>query len=63
MYTACFVINNDLFATVDVCEGSINISLLIGLYFPPNWVLQVLLPLVCLSSYGFPGCVSALVHG
>ena len=23
-------------------------------YFPPNWVLQVILPLECLSSYGFP---------
>ena len=44
-----------MFATVDVCEGNINISFLIGLYFPPNWVLQVLLPLECLSSYGFPG--------
>ena len=38
-----------LFATctVNVCEGNINISLLIALYFPPNWVLHVLLPLEC----------------
>ena len=30
------------------------ISHLIDLYFPPNWALQVILPLECLSSYGFP---------
>ena len=37
----------NLFATctVDVCEGNINISLLIALYFPQNWVLHVLFPL------------------
>ena len=37
-----------------VPQGNINISLPIGLYFPPNWVLLVILPLECLSSYGFP---------
>jgi len=36
VYTACFAINNDLFATVEVCEGNINIPLLIALYFPPK---------------------------
>ena len=35
-----------------LCQGNIIISLLIGLLL--KLVLQVLIPLECLSSYGFP---------
>jgi len=32
-------------------DKNFNISLLTALYLPPNWVLQVLLPLECLPYY------------
>ena len=42
------VLSSNVF--VHVPQGIIQISL----YFPPNWVPQVVLPMECLSSYSLP---------
>ena len=56
-YETCGLVHVPLVFWCGICmpEKYYNIFLLVDFYFPTNLVVQVILSLECLSSYGSPG--------